>query len=63
MDEQMNQGVGTNCSKCQGATMGYKCDMCGVESDTHDANHACGGDHCMPKCAACQQAQVQCSCM
>lgn len=51
-----------NCSKCGGPTEGYKCDMCGAESATHDENHEHGGEHCMPKCKACSQAQVKCTC-
>ena len=51
-----------NCSKCQGDTEGYKCDLCGVEAAEHDSNHACGGDHCVPKCKSCAQAQAKCSC-
>jgi len=43
-------------------TEGYKCDMCGAESATHDANHEHGGDHCMPKCKGCNEAQVKCTC-
>jgi RecJ-like exonuclease len=50
------------CSKCSGDTEGYKCDMCGTESTTHDAQHACGGDHCMPKCQGCSEAHVKCTC-
>lgn len=50
------------CTKCSGPTAGYKCDMCGVESAEHDATHACGSDHCMPKCSACNEAQANCSC-
>lgn len=51
-----------SCKTCGGATEGYKCDMCGAEAKEHDANHTCGGDHCMPKCAACAKAETQCSC-
>lgn len=50
------------CSKCGGETEGYKCDICGAESATHDDKHACGSEHCMPKCKACGQAQVKCPC-
>ena len=41
---------------------GYKCDMCGAESKEHDENHSCGGAHCMPKCAMCNEAETKCSC-
>ena len=37
-----------NCSKCSGPAEGYKCDMCGAESATHDENHEHGGEHHMP---------------
>lgn len=50
------------CTHCHGATMGYKCDMCGAESGEHDAMHGCGGDRCMPKCTECNEAQAKCSC-
>lgn len=50
------------CTKCQSPTDGYKCDMCGEESATRDPNHACGGDHCMAKCAGCSQAEAKCTC-
>lgn len=50
------------CSHCGGGTAGYKCNMCGEELAEHDASHGCGGDHCMSKCAACNQAQAECSC-
>lgn len=50
------------CTKCHGPAAGYKCDICGDESDAHDAQHACGADHCMPKCSGCSQAQVKCTC-
>ena len=42
--------------------MGYKCGVCGAESASHDENHACGADHCMQKCAACNEAEVKCTC-
>lgn len=50
------------CAKCAGKTAGYKCDMCGTEAEKHDANHSCGGDHCVAKCAACNEAETKCSC-
>lgn len=50
------------CSKCGMDTEGFKCDVCGAESTTHDEHHEHGGDHCMPKCKACGQAQVKCTC-
>ncbi len=51
-----------SCTTCQGETQGFKCDMCDSESDHHVADHQCGGDHCMPKCSGCGEAQVKCSC-
>ena len=50
------------CKKCGQGVEGYKCDMCGDESVTHDANHGCGGEHCMPKCVACSEAEAKCTC-
>lgn len=43
-------------------TEGYKCDVCGQECPEHDPNHSCGGDHCMPKCSGCGEAESKCSC-
>ena len=51
-----------NCKKCGGPTEGYKCDVCGEESEAHVESHKCGGAHCMPKCAACGQAEAKCTC-
>ncbi len=56
------QPAQAKCTKCGGGTSGYKCDMCDAESAEHDPNHACGADHCMPKCAGCSQAASKCSC-
>jgi hypothetical protein len=25
-------------------------------------DHKCGGEHCMPKCKSCGEAQVKCTC-
>lgn len=50
------------CTKCGGPTEGYKCDMCGVEATEHDSGHECGGDHCMPKCTGCNEAETNCAC-
>lgn len=50
------------CMKCGGETKGYKCDMCGALADKHDANHSCGGDHCVSKCASCDQSETKCAC-
>lgn len=51
-----------NCKKCGEATEGYKCDVCGEESKTHVETHHCGGEHCVPKCAACGEAETKCTC-
>jgi hypothetical protein len=50
------------CKTCGGDSQGFKCDMCGAEAAEHDAEHACGGDHCMAKCAGCNEAEAKCSC-
>jgi len=50
------------CKKCKKEVSGFKCDICGSESDTHVDNHECGGDHCMPKCTGCGEAEAKCSC-
>ena len=50
------------CKKCGQEVNGYKCDMCGAESASHDASHECGGDHCQPKCVGCSQAETKCTC-
>ncbi len=44
--------------KCEG----YKCDQCGAEADEHDENHECGGEHCLPKCVGCGEAEAKCRC-
>lgn len=51
------------CKHCQGEVSGYKCDVCGATSSEHDANHACGGEHCLAMCAACSQAETKCTCV
>jgi len=51
-----------SCKKCGGETEDFKCDMCGAEAKEHDDAHKCGGDHCMPKCKACSEAETKCSC-
>ena len=50
------------CKTCEGPAEGYKCDECGAESKMHDPNHECGGEHCMPKCAGCEEAEELCMC-
>ena len=53
---------GKKCLKCGGNVSGFKCDMCGAEAAEHDEKHSCGGDHCVAKCASCDQAETKCSC-
>ncbi len=50
------------CRSCHGETKGYMCDVCGAVSDVHVESHACGGAHCMPRCAGCYEAEVNCTC-
>ena len=50
------------CAKCGRDAKGYKCDSCGAERKNHDSNHACGGNHCMPKCSGCNEAHSKCAC-
>lgn len=50
------------CAVCLGLTSGYKCAMCGEESASRDPGHACGGEHCIPKCVDCNQAEARCVC-
>ncbi len=52
----------SKCIKCGGPTEGFKCDICGAESEVHVEDHKCGGEHCMPKCKGCGEAQVKCTC-
>lgn len=50
------------CATCGKVTNGYKCAVCGEESEHHDDAHACGGANCQPKCLACGQSESKCSC-
>ncbi len=50
------------CTTCGGDTEGYKCELCTAESRGHDPEHECGGEHCLPKCKECNEAQTQCAC-
>lgn len=51
------------CVTCRKETEGFKCDVCGTESATHDDKHKCGGDHCVPKCRGCGEAETKCICV
>ncbi|MBI2056210.1 MAG: hypothetical protein HYT37_02425 [Candidatus Sungbacteria bacterium] len=55
MDEQ-------KCKNCHKDTMGHKCDMCGEEAEAHNADHSCGGNHCVGKCSGCSEAETNCKC-
>lgn len=54
------------CAKCDGPTEGWKCAICGDESNKHDPSHKHGEPasdrHCMPKCKGCGEAETNCSC-
>jgi hypothetical protein len=54
------------CAKCNMEAKGWKCAMCGHESEDHDHNHKHGDPasdrHHMPKCVGCDEAEVNCSC-
>lgn len=51
-----------SCKKCEGDTDGFKCGRCGAEAKEHDDKHKCGGEHCMPKCATCKEAEAKRAC-
>lgn len=50
------------CKKCDNEVKGFKCDICGSEAETHNPDHKCGGEHCMPKCTGCNEAEAKCTC-
>jgi len=50
------------CKKCGEETNGFRCDICGAESLKHSVSHACGGEHCVPKCTGCGEAETICDC-
>ena len=50
------------CKKCSKGIEGYKCDMCGEEAEQRDESHACGGEHCVPKCVDCKEPETKCPC-
>ena len=54
------------CAKCNSDASGYKCAICGVEAENHDAQHTHGEPasdrHCMPKCGACDEAEAHRDC-
>lgn len=52
------------CVRCGGETAGWKCAVCGTESDEHDREHQHGGSdrYCTLKCKACDNADVRCTC-
>jgi hypothetical protein len=55
----------TLCPKCGGATDGWKCAICGSVASEHDEHHLHAGSdrYCTLRCAACQQADVLCTCV
>jgi hypothetical protein len=55
----------TLCPKCGGATDGWKCAICGAVATEHDEHHVHAGSdrYCTMRCAACQQADVLCTCV
>lgn len=50
------------CAKCDMECKGWKCAICGEESEKHDQGHKHGEPasdrHCMPKCTGCDQAKL-----
>ena len=50
------------CATCGSLTEGYICEMCGETMDAPDYDHECGGEHVMPKCSGCGEAEVKCTC-
>jgi hypothetical protein len=52
----------SKCKKCGMAGSGYKCEDCGSEAESHDAEHACGGDKCVVKCSGCGESETKCGC-
>jgi hypothetical protein len=55
----------TLCAKCGGPTDGWKCAICGSVASNHDEHHLHAGSdrYCTLRCAACQQADVYCTCV
>jgi hypothetical protein len=53
------------CPRCGGATDGWKCAICGSESTVHNPNHQHAGSdrYCTLMCAACERADVLCTCV
>lgn len=54
------------CAKCGMEAKGWKCAICGAESEQHDASHTHGEPasdrNCMPMCTGCKQAEALCTC-
>lgn len=52
------------CAKCGDKTEGWKCAICGEESEEHDEEHLHEGSdrYCMPKCVSCGEADACCAC-
>lgn len=53
------------CPKCNGATDGWKCAICGSESGAHDPKHMHEGSdrYCTMRCKECGKADVHCTCV
>ncbi len=52
------------CPKCGGPTAGWKCAICGSESNEHDVKHlhADSDRYCTLLCQGCGEADVHCTC-
>jgi hypothetical protein len=62
---EMGQTENLLCAKCGGSADGWKCAICGSVAREHDVGHLhLGCDrYCTLRCAACQQADVHCTCV
>lgn len=54
--------VHNRCRVCGGELYGFKCTMCGIETDTRDESHTCGPERCEAKCTGCGLVEDECSC-
>jgi RecJ-like exonuclease len=53
------------CAKCGGDTDGFKCSICGAEAreEVLEHKHPESERPMMPKCKACGQADINCTCV
>jgi hypothetical protein len=53
------------CARCGGPVSGWKCAICGSVAQEHDPEHLHAGSdrYCTLRCAACDQADVLCTCV